>query len=175
MKALALAAALFLANPVSAEEIPPRLFEPFETVCIPKKEVGFSWEQGEWVPKTYQPGKPFVIRKIVYENRKYIPPGGSCDLTVLRNTSKNSLGMSSSSGCYSVSTNPMSLLGILDECTEMKFGDISRIHCSEVTFDPNGLFIHMPTGTFLDTAKNPKDDYKDSLVMTTGECRTTGP
>jgi hypothetical protein len=47
---------------------------------------------------------------------------------------------------------------------------LESISCKKITFLPNGSFIELPWHADIDS--KPKNDYKDSLILSIGSCTT---
>ena len=140
---------------LSAQQTAPRLFK---TLCVSEKETGFDWQSGNWVQKNFKPGEQLLIQKIAGSD-----PFCKADVT----TDKSGF----SKGCYQIKVlgSPSSFLDIPEVCDEAsEKNSLKVVHCRRISFHPDGRFIRLPW--HADIFDNPKNDTKDSLVLSVGRC-----
>lgn len=146
-----------------------------KTLCIEEKATGFNWKSGDWVHATFKPSRKWLIQKIkILDNRQ-----NEMDLQKYGNCTKEtkvilSETMKGSRSCYSVREFGMASTPLFDNemCWEyFENNTLKAIYCKNIIFKPDGNFImnpHGPTANIIES--NPKDDYKDSLVLSVGKC-----
>jgi len=179
---VAAALSLFAAVGLEASEGGERL-RSLQQVCIADQATGFNWENGRWV-RTQFKEKTYVVSKID-------PPK---DLAQAENSGRlyeflacRAVGEELEGDDNHKFFNTCLMVHTMGEknprymgCTEVHRRDeatgtwVVWIACgdSNFYFEPNGNF-HLGTIHGFVGAK-PKDDYKDSLVISVGRCAGLG-
>lgn len=139
---------------LSAQHTAP---SPFKTLCVSEKATGFDWTPGNWVQKNFKPGEQLLIQKIVGQE-----PYCEADVTS---------GAFGTKGCYYIKAlgSPASVFDFPENCDEIsEKKSLKVVHCRKISFHPDGRFIQLPW--HMDIFDHPKNDRKDSLVLSVGKC-----
>jgi hypothetical protein len=154
--------------------------EHFNILCVEENSTGFNWGNGNWKQRNFKNNK-YLAQKLKIENPTDTPgkkpESGVCfDSIQYRQESKNNT-YDVSWGCYNIRAIGSTFYPYNSEvCREIwekpesgtKY--LLRVFCNDLYFNPNGWFhrasLHGATGN------KPKDDYKDSLVISVGKCTT---
>jgi hypothetical protein len=135
---------------------------PFKALCISDKETGFNWKSGDWVQTNFNAGEKLLVQKLAM-------PNPFCKEEV--KSTFSGVGVFLSKGCYLINVmgSPPTLLFDTEMCDEFwEEQSIRAIHCRRFSFHPDGRFIRLPWHS--DISNNPKNDNKDSLVLSVGKC-----
>lgn len=145
---------LFCFGTLSAQQTAPQLFK---ALCVSDKATGFNWNSGDWVQTNFIPGEKLLIQKIVESD-----PFCKTDVKA---------SMFGTKGCYRIKVlgSPPSFMDLPETCDEItQKNSLIVIHCRKISFHPDGRFIRLPSNA--DISNNPKNDDKDSLVLSVGKC-----
>lgn len=141
----------------------------FKAVCIRDKATGFNWRSGDWIQTNFAPGKQIFIQKIdIVKNST--KPFNERAIFCKEEEGFQSGEFAGSKGCYVIKEAGRETLPIDGKmCTEFfKNRQLQSISCEKITFHPDGNFIELPWHSDID--QRPKDDYKDSLILSVGKC-----
>jgi hypothetical protein len=133
---------------------------PFKALCVSDKETGFNWKSGDWVQTNFKAGEKLLVQKLA-------EPQPFCKEEAI----VTSGGITVTKGCYRINvvgSPPDPLFGV-ESCDEiLEQQSVKVVHCRRFSFHPDGRFIKLPWHS--DISNSPKDDYKDSLVLSVGKC-----
>lgn len=134
---------------------------PFKALCVSDKETGFNWKSGDWVQTNFKAGEKLLVQRLATPNPVF------CKEEVRSAVG----GLTVSKGCYLINVmgSPPDLFAGPEMCDEI--GDeqsLQVIHCRLFSFNPDGRFIKLPWHSNI--SDRPKNDSKDSLVLSVGKC-----
>ena len=142
---------------------------PFRAICASEKETGFNWRNGQWVQSTFRSGTQTIVQKIDLKKNSELPlleRANQCKTEAPRIFGT----WTESRGCYlikEVGSPKTTLHG--EMCSEhFVSSTLLKIVCKSMTFVPDGNYSSSPE--YSDISSNPKNDYKDSLVLAVGQC-----
>ncbi len=156
--------ALIAADAIGATALPY-----FRSVCASEQESGFNWRKGAWVAVTFKAGTQTLIQKldvVALQSKPLLERPTLCKVeapTVFGTWTENK-------ACYLIRDigSPKTTLNA-EMCSEHFLDDkLLKVSCRSMTFVPDGPYVSTPE--YPDISASPKDDYKDSLVLSVGKC-----
>ena len=160
---------VFACLTAAAAEIPS--VPLFKSICAREKATGFNWKAGSWVQTNFLPDRKLLVQKIDFAaNQK--KPVMERFIICRPEESVDFLLSTATQACYLIKQFGQQHLPTDGEmCVESFEGKtLKSIACRKLTFLPNGPFIELPWHMEVDP--KPRDDYKDSLVLSVGTCTT---
>lgn len=143
---------------------------PFKALCVSEKSTGFNWKSGQWVQANFRPDRKLLVQKLdlpKYMDRPMQERPISCTAEAMQ--ASDLFGFSK--GCYLIKDmgSPTNMFFDSEVCTEIVDSDKLRmVQCKKLTFHPDGGYIELPWHS--DISLKPKEDYKDSLILSVGTC-----
>lgn len=158
-----------LASEAVAAELPT--VPLFKAICAREKATGFNWKAGAWTQSNFVPDRKLLVQKIDFAANLNKPPMERL-LLCSPPESTDLLFSTVTQACYVIRQfGKQQLPSDGEMCVESFEGKkLKSITCRRLTFLPDGPFIELPWHMEVDPA--PKDDYKDSLVLSVGTCAT---
>ena len=143
----------------------------FKAICAQEKATGFNWKAGAWTQANFAPDRKLFVQKIDFAANQKRPPLERFMLC-RPEESMDLLWTTATQACYVIKQLGQQHLQTDGEmCVESFNGKtLKSIACRKLTFLPNGAFIELPWHMEVDP--KPKDDYKDSLILSLGTCTT---
>jgi hypothetical protein len=154
-----------LTTVASAQNFAP--IAPFKSLCIEDAATGFNWTAGKWKQANFKVGDRYIVSKLSAEEAKRIAPVQCASEKI----AEPFFGMRSVAACYTIKAFGEEVAQYLDgeTCQESYIDDVLvSVKCERLTFLPNGDFIKLPWHANI--GRKPKNDYKDSLVLSVGVC-----
>jgi hypothetical protein len=143
----------------------------FKSVCVQEKATGFSWTAGAWKQANFVPDRKLLIQKIDFAANAVRPITERQMLCRAPESTDLALSIVTQA-CYIVKEFGSPTLPTDGEmCYESFQGRVLKsVTCRRITFLPNGPYIELPWHMEIDP--KPKDNYKDSLMLSVGTCTT---
>ncbi|MBQ0945136.1 hypothetical protein KAK07_17495 [Ideonella sp. 4Y16] len=144
--------------------------EPFKALCVAEKSTGFNWKSGQWVQANFKAERKLIVQKLDLDKYRTKPAHErplACSDDAMNSYDSKVL----SKGCYLIKEmgSPTFIMFDSEVCIEAQVGDrLQSVQCKKLTFNPDGAFIEYPWHS--DISPKPKDDYKDSLIVSVGTC-----
>lgn len=159
-----------LATAVVAKDFVP--LAPFKSLCIEDSATGFNWTAGKWKQTNFKAGDRYVVSKLSVDEIARIAPVSCASEKI----AEPFFSMRSVAACYTIKPFGEEVAQYLDgeTCQESYIDDVLvSVKCDRLTFLPNGDFIKLPWHANI--SRKPKNDYKDSLVLSVGLCSKISP
>lgn len=143
--------------------------EGLKAICVREQSTGFNWENGRWVRTNFKPGNQFLIQRLnleAYASKPTLEQPALCQIEPVRQIGTTKI----SKGCYQINdVGEPPVIFLSEMCDEIVEGkQIVSIQCRKITFNPDGGFIELPW--HADISTSPRNNRKDSLVLSVGKC-----
>jgi len=144
--------------------------EYFTSLCIEDKSTGFNWRNGDWHQTNFMPNK-YIVKKV-----KIDPTPGSDTFQCYEDMKgKKNLSFDGKKiydyGCFNIRDYGDKFTAFYNQLCAQSYDDdenIKGVDCHMMNFQPNGAFIKSRFQSSL--TSHPKNDYKDSLILSVGKC-----